>query len=129
MKTQPSTPPAVAARTPDAPVEQRISHRIMLYAAQRAPAIMNQFQVEEIIREETDREWQAKLAERDAEIADALMILYEAFGNVWGPVSTYLSSEKLAAMVRPKIARAIELIENRNALSASLSPRRPISTE
>lgn len=37
----------------DAPVAQRISHRIMLYAAQRSPLPMNQFMIEDIIREET----------------------------------------------------------------------------
>lgn len=43
---------ALPSATGYAPVDQRISHRIMLYAAQRAPGMMNQFTIEDIIKEE-----------------------------------------------------------------------------
>lgn len=40
----------------DWPIEARISHRILIYAARRAPHAMNQFTVEDIVREEISRE-------------------------------------------------------------------------
>jgi hypothetical protein len=38
------------------PVEARISHRILLYAAQRAPHTMNQLTIEDIVKEEIAKE-------------------------------------------------------------------------
>lgn len=45
-----------AAPTGSTPVEQRISHRIMVYSAQRAPHMMNQFTIEDIVKEEMTKE-------------------------------------------------------------------------
>lgn len=44
------------------PVEQRISHRIMIYAAHRAPSMMNQFTIEDIVKEEMAKESNEKLS-------------------------------------------------------------------
>lgn len=45
----------------DAPttVEQRISHKVLLYAAQRHPEKMNQYTVEDIVRREIKAEVEA----------------------------------------------------------------------
>jgi hypothetical protein len=55
--TTQSTLGGVSGSAPvDWPIEARISHRIMLYAAQRRPHAMNQFTIEDIVREELAKE-------------------------------------------------------------------------
>ena len=48
-----------------ASVEQRISHRIILHAAQRSPHAMNQFTIEDIIRDELAKEPNDKDSQED----------------------------------------------------------------
>lgn len=49
----------------ETPFEQIISHRIMRYAAQRSPQMMNQLTLEEIILEETEHSRNALIAENE----------------------------------------------------------------
>jgi hypothetical protein len=53
---QASSAPAAGSAPGGWPVEARISHRVLIYAAQRSPHAMNQFTIEEIVREELAKE-------------------------------------------------------------------------